>query len=130
MDKPYRIQVFGKPGCDKCTVLNRRLDKIITEEKFKGFSKVYQNVESVDGLVEFTKTECMNPSRIPGFIIQKWDEAENSWKYIPQTSADKESSKILLYSIVGIQTDYSGEGKGLLSPKQIKKVLESALAEA
>ena len=53
--KPYRVEVFGKAGCDKCAVLNQRLDKLLGEETWQSFEKVYRDVLTEDGLVEFSE---------------------------------------------------------------------------
>lgn len=57
------VNVFGKPGCAKCAMLNRRLDKMLAEDpRYARFHKEYHNVLSEEGLVEFCKSECLNPS--------------------------------------------------------------------
>jgi len=40
MEKYFQIHVFGKAGCDKCAVLNKRLDQMLTEEEWEAFEKV------------------------------------------------------------------------------------------
>ena len=32
-ESPLTVHVFGKPGCAKCSMLNRRLDKMLAEGK-------------------------------------------------------------------------------------------------
>ena len=129
MRKEFLITVFGKSGCDKCALLNKRLDKIVQQKKFTAFAKDYQSVDTVDGLVAFTEAECLNPSRIPGFVVQKWDAQTERYRYLPQQEDPdtllKQKNLLTLY--LGIQTDYSASGKGLLPPALINAVLEKAL---
>ena len=64
-----KVLVFGKKGCQKCTVLNQRLDKLLAKEDYKGFEKLYRDVETVDGLIDFCEAECLNPSKIPAMVV-------------------------------------------------------------
>ena len=129
MAKSYQIKVFGKQGCDKCHTLNQRLDKLLGKEEYADFAKLYCDVESIDGLVAFSEAECINPSRIPAMLVSEWSETE----YVPvQTSEpgakDTVCKKAKLYQYVGLQTDYSDSGKGVISPKMIESVLAEARA--
>jgi len=127
--KKHQIRVFGKQGCDKCHALNRRLDKLLKQAEFADFEKLYCDVETIDGLVAFSEAECINPSRIPAMLVCRYDEA--SEEYVPLSNArpganDPVSKKSKLYQYLGLQTDYSDVGKGIISPKMIKSVLAEA----
>lgn len=130
MEKTYRVRVFGKPGCAKCSVLNQRLDKILTDEKWNDVEKEYCDIETIDGLVQFASSECINPQRIPAMIVTK--RQEKSGHYVPvatknpQQKPDEICGKSKLYQYVGLQTDYTPAGNGIISPKMIKSVLEEA----
>ena len=131
MDKKYQIRVFGKAGCDKCHTLNQRLDKLLAKEDYSSFDKLYCDVETIDGLVAFAEAECINPSRIPAMLVTEWDET--SGEYAPigtkQPGAkDSVCKKAKLYQYVGLQTDYSSTGKGLITPKMLQSVLAEATA--
>ena len=125
----YQIKVFGKKGCDKCHTLNQRIDKLLEKEQYADFEKLYCDVETIDGLVAFSEAECINPSRIPAMLLTEWDaEIED---YVPVQSGepgaeDPVCNKARLYQYVGLQTDYSDDGKGVLSPKMIEAVLAEA----
>ncbi len=129
MAKPYKIQIFGKEGCAKCKTLNQRLDKLLKEKKWSDFEKEYCDVETVDGLVAFATAECINPQRIPAMLVtQRQEETE---RYVPVQTAspqpcDEVCGKSKLYQYVGLQTDYTDEGKGIISPKMITAVLDEA----
>ena len=129
MEKPYKIKVFGKQGCAKCKTLNQRLDKLLKEKKWADFEKEYCDVETVDGLVAFASAECINPQRIPAMLVtQRQDDTE---RYAPVPTPnpkphDEVCGKSKLYQYVGLQTDYSEEGKGIISPKMITAVLDEA----
>ncbi len=127
----YQIKVFGKQGCDKCHTLNQRLDKLLASEEYSQFEKVYCDVESIDGLVAFSEAECINPSRIPAMLVTTWDSDAD--EYVPVETRepgapDPVCKKAKLYQYVGLQTDYSDIGKGVISPKMIKTVLAEATA--
>ncbi len=129
MLKPYKIKVFGKEGCAKCKMLNQRLDKLLEEKEWSDFEKEYCDVETVDGLVSFATAECLNPQRIPALLVTR--RHEETERYVPvQTREPKPHCKICgkskLYQYVGLQTDYSDEGKGTITPKMITTVLAEA----
>jgi len=126
MATKYQIRVFGKEGCDKCHTLNQRLDKLLAKDDYCDFEKLYCDVETIEGLVAFSEAECINPSRIPAMLITEWEEAEK--EYIPVGNRqpgeeDKVCQKSRLYQYLGLQTDYSEIGKGLITPKMIRAIL-------
>lgn len=128
-EKPYRITIFGKPGCAKCKVLNERVDKLLTDDKFAEFDKVYRGLDSEDGLVEFCNVESINPQRIPAFVVSRYDSQARRYEPIlrtPQSDKQEASNPASLYSVVGLQTDYSGSGT--ISPRMIQTVLDEARA--
>ncbi len=130
MDKSYRVTVFGKVGCDKCKTLNRRLDKLLAEERWQDFEKHYCDVETEDGLLAFCRSECVNPSRIPAFVVTRNSGAGD---YVLVESRQPGAPDSLcadsrLYQYVGLQTDYSGTGNGVINPAMIESMLEQARA--
>jgi hypothetical protein len=131
MTKPYRIQVFGKAGCAKCKTLNQRLDKLLSDEKWNDFEKEYCDVETVEGLVAFASAECINPQRIPALLVTRHREETGNYEPVqtrnPQPQ-DEICGKSKLYQYVGLQTDYTDNGKGVISPNMITAVLEEARA--
>jgi hypothetical protein len=131
MSKTYQIHVFGKPGCAKCHTLNGRLDDLLQEEVWTDFEKVYHDLETENGLVEFCNVECLNPQRVPGFYVSKADPVSGDQAPIPNPvagSADAPGGTSALYTWVGMQTDYTSVGRGVLSPKMIEAVLDQAKA--
>lgn len=130
MGKPFRVMVFGKTGCEKCKVLNRRLDRLFAEAQWQDFEKHYCDVETEDGLIAFCRAQCVNPSRIPALLVTRSSDGES---YAPvQTRdpgrADDSSSRSHLYQFVGLQTDYGEVGSGLITPEMIEAVLLEARA--
>ena len=128
MAAKYQIRVFGKEGCDKCHTLNQRLDKLLSQDAYEAFEKLYCDVETIDGIVAFAEAECINPSRIPAMLVTR--KNAQSGNYEPVTvlnpgAADSVCKKARLYQFAGLQTDYSEIGKGVISPKMIKSVLDS-----
>lgn len=127
MQKPYKIKVFGKEGCAKCKMLNQRLDKLLEEKEWSDFEKEYCDVETVDGLVAFASAECINPQRIPAMLVTRRQEVTGRYEPVPARDPKPRCEicgKSKLYQYVGLQTDYSDEGKGIISPKMITAVLE------
>ena len=123
--KSYQIHVFGKPGCAKCHALQGRLDDLLQEETYSDFEKVYHDLETEDGLVAFCEAECLNPQRVPAFYVAK--EGEPILNPNPGAT-DSVTGDSSLYTLLGLQTDYSPRGRGVLSPKMIESVLQRALA--
>ncbi len=126
--KPYRVVVFGKPDCDKCKVLNRRLDGLLATKEWEDFEKVYCDVTTEDGLVEFSRAECINPQRIPAFMIKR-QVAEGCYEPVPNpqpNAIDPVCQQSRLYQHLGIQTDYTDVGKGLITVPMITSVLGEA----
>ena len=132
-ESPLTVHVFGKHGCAKCSMLNRRLDKMLAEEPpYARFHKEYHNVLEEDGLVEFCKTECLNPSRIPAMVGGTQD-AQGRIRYLANPDPDGQDAVCKhskLYQFLGVQTDYSEEGKGLITPEMIQAILDEALSLA
>lgn len=131
MAEKYQIRVFGKEGCDKCHTLNQRLDKLLVKEDYSAFGKLYCDVETLDGLVAFAEAECINPARIPAMLVTEWNADAD--EYIPVSTRqpgakDPVCKKAKLYQYLGLQTDYSGTGKGLITPKMIQSILAEAKA--
>ncbi len=129
-EKPLVVHVFGKPGCAKCAMLNRRLDKMLAEDpRYARFHKEYHNVLEEEGLMAFCKTECLNPSRIPAMMVGYQDEngKPNYLTNPTPDTADPVCKHSKLYQFLGVQTDYSDEGKGIISPEMIQTILDEAL---
>ena len=129
--KKYQIRVFGKKGCAKCHTLNQRLDKLLAKKEFAEFEKLYCDVETIDGLVAFSEAECINPSRIPAMLVTRWDEEAGEYLPVPVGEPGKKDplcKKARLYHYLGLQTDYSESGKGLITPKMIQAILAETAA--
>ncbi len=129
MAAKYQIRVFGKQSCDKCHTLNQRLDKLLAKDEYAEFDKLYCDVETIDGLVAFAEAECVNPSRIPAMLVTEWNAEADEYKPVQTKEPGAQDSvckKAKLYQYVGLQTDYSDLGKGVISPKMIQSVLAEA----
>ena len=129
MDKTYQVKVFGKKGCAKCKTLNERLDKLLAQEEWQDFAKAYSDVETEVGLVDFCKAQCVNPSRIPAMVILKKDEETGRYELIRNASPGETGGVLKnsrLYTYLGVQTDYTDVGKGLITPKMLTSVLAEA----
>ncbi|MFH0881266.1 MAG: hypothetical protein V2A34_16260 [Lentisphaerota bacterium] len=123
------VRVFGKAGCDKCKVLNQRLDGLL-EKQYEGeFQKEYFDVETEDGLVQFAQAECVNPQRIPAFLVGRVNEANGRVDYLPNLKAgepDEVCGQTRLFAYLGLQTDYTEAGRGVISSQMISRILDEA----
>lgn len=131
MPAEYRVHVFGKEGCPKCSVLNQRLDKLLEKEEWAAFEKAYSDIETESGMVVFAEAECINPQRIPAMMITRCNEASGDYEPVPNLrpgAEDRVFKKSKLYQYLGVQTDYTDIGKGVISPNMIKKCLQEAVA--
>ena len=124
------VHVFGKHSCQKCAMLNRRLDDILTKEPWAGhFVKVYNDLETEDGLLNFCLAQCLNPNRVPAMVVAKI-APDGSADYLPNPDPDGKDEickRSRLYTYLGIQTDYSNEGKGIITPQMIQHILNLAM---
>ncbi len=130
MDKPFRVLVFGKAGCDKCKMLNRRLDRLFSDERWQDFEKQYCDVETEEGLIAFCRAQCVNPSRIPALLVTR-RSPEGTYEPVANAGSgtpDAAGGRSRLYQYVGLQTDYSDIGSGLITPEMIERVLQEARA--
>ncbi len=132
MAKPYRIDVYGKSSCDKCHALNQRIDRLLEQPEWSDFEKQSFDVETADGIVAFCDTECCNPRRIPAMLVQRRDEQTGEYRPVPNPRAgdsmDDVCGRSRLYQYLGLQTDYSADGRGVITPKMIAAVLAEARA--
>jgi len=125
--RPYQIVIFGKAGCEKCKMLNKRVDKILENSEWQDFKKVYLDIMTEDGLIEFCNAECINPQRIPAFTVKKFDPERERYEFIMNKnpgSHDVVYGSTKLYTYLGIQTDYSSTGT--ITPKMIQHILLEA----
>ncbi len=130
MEKIYRIVVFGKSGCPKCKTLNSRLDKLLQEDEWQQFEKIYYNLETIEGLLTFSRMECINPNRIPAMVVLK-NEGENEFRPLSNSAPEKQDNickASRLYTFLGLQTDYTETGKGLITPNMLISILKQAVA--
>ncbi|MBM4147724.1 MAG: hypothetical protein FJ224_01570 [Lentisphaerae bacterium] len=129
MPKTYCIRVFGKSGCEKCTVLQQRLDKLLAQEEWKEFDKEYCPVDTEDGLASFAEAECVNPNRIPAFVVMRLNAKSGEYEPIParRDPAAGEGNAARLTAWIGLQTDYGEAGRGVLPPRLIEAALREAL---
>ncbi len=127
----WQVHVFGKPGCAKCHTLQGRLDDLLQEEEWSEFEKVYHDLETEEGLADFCEAECLNPQRVPGFYVSRLDEATGEQRPVANPrpgETDPVTGASALYTWVGLQTEYRGAGRGVITPKMIEATLRKAKA--
>ncbi len=128
MSPTLRIVIFGKPGCDKCAVLRRRVESLLAGGGWEEFEMAYADVETEEGLAAFCRAECINPNRLPALLVMERAEVAGGWRPLPRRKLDPTGIASRLYAYVGLQTDYSDEGRGVISPGMIRETLEEARA--
>lgn len=113
------VHIFGKTGCAKCAILQKRVDALLEKDEFKGkFVKEYDNVLTEEGLLKFCRVQCVNPNKIPALVVAD----ENGY-----LEGEMNAKAPYTYQYLGIQTDYSGNGKGVLPPELVEEILRKAL---
>jgi hypothetical protein len=129
MSKTYQIHVFGKPGCDKCHTLNGRLDDLLQEAEWADFEKIYHDLETESGLVEFCEAECLNPQRVPGFYVSKADPATGDAQAAAEPGTGRggraRRRQRPLY-LGGAADGLLSVGRGVITPRMIEAVLRQA----
>ena len=116
MAKMHRVTVFGKSGCDKCKVLQKRLDDLLATPEWADFEKVYCDVETEEGLVA-------------AMVVARREGEAGPFVPVPppaEDARDPAASRSLLWHCLGLQTDYSDAGRGVISPRTIEYVLRAA----
>ena len=122
----YQVRIFGKKGCPKCKVLNKRMDKVLKKQEWEHFEKTYFDITTVEGLVNFGKAESLNGQRIPSFFVCTLDEDGEPHR-IKQTFAEgfDENGLFRFPTYVGLETDYSNGG--VITPSDIECVFQEAV---
>jgi len=131
MSKSYRILVFGKPDCDKCALLNQRIDNLIAGREWQDFDKEYCDLETEEGLIRFAEAECINPQQIPAMLVTRFNKHSGRYELIPNPRPgefDSVCRKSKLHQFLGLRTDYSETGRGVISPEMITAVLNESQA--
>lgn len=128
MGRPFRVVVFGKAECDKCAVLQKRLGILLAAPEWGDFEQAYLDVETEEGLVAFCRIEGLNPQRIPALVVMQQDAPDEPYRAVPAVRAgrDDPARRIRLRHVLGLQTDYSETGRGVVTPKMVAAVLADA----
>jgi len=127
MQKPYRIQIFGKPDCPMCELLHANVDRLLADESWADVDQESIDLGTIPGLVEFADAECLNPQRVPALRVLRRD-ARGVYQAIPLQRPvldDPVCGKSRLYGVLGLQADYTHAG-GRISPEMIAHVVDEA----
>lgn len=126
-NKRFRLMVFGKEGCDKCKVLKSRLEKTLADEKYSDFEMQYLSLGTLEGLIEFSQSEVLNPQRIPSFMVMAGGKNGN-YRPISMHGLIDDLNGADLTTYLRLETDYSTDG--VITPKMIREVLDTAKVHA
>ena len=113
--------VFGKEGCGKCALLKRRLADILSMPEYSDVSMEYHDVLALPGIVEFCKSGCLNPNRIPALLISRDGKWVDSGMRLDSEGVFDQS---VTYPYAGMQTDY--DNGGVIRPADIRRVIDLA----
>jgi len=130
MDKKYRIELFGKKNCEKCSALKKRIRSML--EKTGAYRKEiayhYHDLGTLDGLVAFAKAETVNGQRIPALQITKYDPEKKEYRKIPDPRRETVINHRLFVPVyLQLETDYSDPARAVIRPNQIREMLKLAL---
>lgn len=123
----YRVRLYGKKGCSKCSLLKDRLTKLLSQEEWRGFNLSYCDISTEEGLVAFVQNESLNPQRIPSVVVEK-KEGTGEFRPIANPQYKRTATGLRPLRYLGIETDYSTSGKGVITPAEITAVLKQARA--
>ena len=125
--KRFEVAVFGKKGCSKCELLQKRVSKILAEKNFDDFEMVYYDLGTEEGLVRFSQCEVLNIQRIPSFAILHKGLINGRCDIRPVICLKKVSvlDNEETETFIGIETDYSTDG--VIAPKTIRQTLEMVM---
>ncbi len=130
MSDQYIIRIFGKEGCGKCRVLNQRVEKLLAANTFPNIEKEYCDLGTSEGLIEFCRAECLNPQRLPALMVLR-NDVKNGPTPVPNPEPGREDDicgDSMLYQYMGLQTDYSEKGKGLITPGMLKHIIAQSIS--
>jgi len=132
MDKKKKIivNIFGNADNGKYKMLNRHVDKLLQKPEYVGIEKQFNDMETEPAVVKFCKVSCMNPSNLPALLMSVVDETGNEF-FMPNPEPDKKDDVCKtqkLYQYLGLQTDYTGETKGVISGAMIESIFKIALS--
>jgi hypothetical protein len=122
--------VFGKEGCSKCAALKRRLERLLAKPEYSMIKMEYHDVLTLDGIVDFCKTGCLNPNRIPALLLADngkyiempgcmWDEVEKGSGLM-----NSRFDPSVTYPYVGVQTNY--DSTGVITESVVQDLLDIA----
>lgn len=113
------IHIFGKQGCAKCAVLKKRVESILAEEGHDADTLHYHDCMTAEGLTEFCQVN-LNPNNLPAMLIA---DCDNRYLTCDHASDDDKSAT---YPYKGVQTDYSTQHNGIITPQRIREIINEA----
>ncbi len=111
------IIIFGKKGCQKCSILKTRFDRLLSSSKYSMFDIESYELADEESIVKFCDLECLNFMRIPSFYIEHENKPLNPRNF----------GSYSLPTILGMQTNY--EELGVITPQMLEQVLDEAKSQ-
>ena len=124
------VVIFGKHGCAKCELLQKRTRALLEEPQYKERynSLVVYDALTIDGLVALCKAEVVGANKIPAIALVDHETGQLvDDDVLREEETDVEMLPGQFSGKIGLSTDYDGEGHGVISPGMIRFVLDAGL---
>jgi len=129
--KRFKINIYGKEGCQKCTALKSRIESMLKKnQKFNDFEMAYYDVKTIEGLIAYANAETVNGQRIPSLQILEMDSESNQYvKIRDPRKEERKEGKLFVPTYLQLETDYSDPKKAVIKPKEIENLMLLAMGE-
>lgn len=115
--------VFGKDGCVKCAVLQRRLAQLMEKDEYIGtFGAVYHDCLDENELVTAIQLN-LNLSKIPAIVM---GDGKSFMRYT--WGRDRlDGDRSVVGGWLGLSTDYSDQHRGVITAAMIEELIRLGL---
>jgi len=129
MPKQYQIEIFGKKGCQKCTSLKKRVQRILDKEtQFRDFAMAYHDLTTVDGLYACARAETVSGQRIPAVQVTRYNPRRKKYEKISDPRPEtRRNGKLCVPVYLQLETDYSSAKNAVIKPVEVKELMSMAV---
>ena len=101
---------------------------MLAKDEYSEFSLEYFDISTEDGLLDFVKRESLNPQRIPSFVVERFDNEHQRYVALENSESRDLRLRVRPWRYLGLETDYSEKGKGIIRPQALHETLQRALS--
>ena len=126
----YKLSVFGKRNHAETDELLHNITEMLASNAISDAYLAFEDVQTVTGVVNFSELSCLNPQRVPAMVISRYNPETDAYEAIGNPTPEGEDvvcKKSRLYQIMGLQTDYSVEARGIISQEMIAHVITESM---